>query len=204
LKIRLESINKNFDSIKVIENFSIEFSMKENVCFFGKSGCGKTTLLNIIAGIINADSGSIQGLTEKKISYVFQDKRLLENLSALENVLIVTDGKKKKYEEAKNLLTNMGLFNSMKKMPFELSGGMKQRINIARALIYEPDILIMDEPFSDLDEDMKSGVIDLIKSNTKDVLTLFVTHNWSEAQSFSDKIYKLSGPPLKIDDVIIP
>ena len=196
--IRIENISKSFGSLRVLDDFSLNLEKGKVHCLFGASGCGKTTLLNIIAGIEKPDSGKVMYDEDIRISYIFQEDRLLPWLSAEENILFVMEKEDKQI--ADKYLDIVGLSGFSHYLPSELSGGMKQRVSIARALCCHPDILIMDEPFKGLDQQLKMQMMDHIKDymKTKKVTALFVTHELWEAEYMGDIIYSLKGLPLGI------
>ncbi|HAA43361.1 MAG TPA: ABC transporter ATP-binding protein [Ruminiclostridium sp.] len=203
LELTINNLKKSFGNLKVLDSLNLIFKPNKVYCIFGPSGCGKTTLFNIIAGILPADGGEIKGLEGKKISYVFQEDRLLPWATVEENILFVLESHYKK-EEAKKLsdkyisLVNLSEFKNH--YPHELSGGMKQRVCIARALAFRGDILIMDEPFKGLHLELKKSLMDYIinylKENNKAVF--FITHDIDEALYLGDCIYVFSGPPIKL------
>ena len=125
----------------------------------------------------------------KRISYVFQEPRLFEWLTALENVSIVSNK-----EKAKKLLSLMGLEDAFDKYPTELSGGMKQRVSIARALAYEPDLILLDEPFKGLDEELRREVADTLFKKVKGKTTILVSHD-KEDMKYADTILTLTPSP---------
>ncbi|MDQ5983544.1 MAG: NitT/TauT family transport system ATP-binding protein [Eubacteriales bacterium SKADARSKE-1] len=200
--LSFNKVSKNFGEIKVLDNFSINFPKKGTVCLFGKSGIGKTTILNLIAGLLKPDFGYIEGLDTKKISFAFQDERLLLWNTVIENVSVVVNKKSNidKKEIAKGWLSKVGLLEFCDKKPDELSGGMKQRLVLARALAFDGDIILLDEPFKGLDDASKNTLIDLINEITKDKLVVVVTHSTYEALSLSDTIYVLKGTPIEVVD----
>lgn len=175
--IRLTDICKSFGDKRVLENVSLSFDVGVT-CIMGPSGKGKTTLANIIAGLIPPDSGEISGLEDKKVSMVFQEDRLLEWETAIKNLLFV----RKDTEEAKRLLTAAGLADSMYKKASELSGGMKRRVCLCRALIAEYDLLVLDEPFKGLDSGIKHDVMKMVLDNTVGKTVICITHDHSEAE----------------------
>lgn len=175
--INLQNLTVRYDKKNVITDLSFSFESGKKYAIMGESGCGKTTLLNSIAGLIKHKSGEIIRSSEK-ISYVFQEPRLLPWLNILDNVTIVKDGS---MEKAKEILCKLGLSDALELFPDELSGGMKQRASIARALVYEPDILLLDEPFRALDDATRKYVADYIFENIKDKLVIFVTHDKKDA-----------------------
>ena len=181
MDIRVEKLCKSYQNHQVLNHFSCVFQEKKITCIMGKSGVGKTTLLSILMGIEKADDGSIDGLQGRKISAVFQENRLFENLDAIANIRITT-GKTK--EEITSLLKEMELFEMGKKPVREYSGGMKRRVAIARALLADYDLLLMDEPLKGLDEETKNKVAEIIKKKTIDKTVILVTHDEKECRFF--------------------
>lgn len=181
MDIRVENLCKSYGNNRVLDHFSCVFKEKKTTCIMGKSGVGKTTLLSILMGIEKAESGTIDGLQGKKISVVFQENRLFENLDAVTNIHIAT-GKEK--EEIIPLLKEMDLPEADEKPVMEYSGGMKRRVSIARALLADFDLLIMDEPLKGLDEETKNKVSDVIKKNIHGKTVIFVTHDERECEFF--------------------
>ena len=200
MSLTFNKVSKSFGKIKVLDNFSLDFPEKGTVCFFGKSGIGKTTLLNLIAGIIKPDNGQVLGIDKKKISFAFQDERLLLWSSVIENVSVVVNRKSniERKEIAKKWLEKVGILDFYNKKPEELSGGMRQRLVLARSLACDSDIILLDEPFKGLDDVSKDALIELIKECTKNKLTVVVTHNTYEALKLSDTVHILKGKPIEI------
>lgn len=192
----LDDITKKYGDLVVLKDFKMEIPEKGVLCINGPSGCGKTSLLSIIAGLIKPDSGTLSGFDNKKISYVFQEDRLLPWLSAYGNIKSVIDTNSKYTPDF--WLNSVKLGDSMYKYPDELSGGMQRRVAIARALAFEGDIYILDEPFKGLDETLKLDIMNIIKNLSDQKLVLFVTHDIDEAIYLATKIIKVIGPPLKI------
>ncbi len=176
----------------IINNFSHTFPDNGIFVIMGSSGCGKTTLFSLIAGLIKPDSGEI--ITDaKKIVFNFQEPRLLPWQTALQNVNFVLGGKKDTMEKAKKALSQVGLSEIAELYPDELSGGMQKRVALARALAYAEDgcILLLDEPFSGVDEEAKAELYEIIKSLSQKSLVLLITHDSGEAEKYGDKIIHL-------------
>ncbi|KOF56044.1 hypothetical protein AGR56_03475 [Clostridium sp. DMHC 10] len=186
-----------------MENFNMSFSSDKVHCIFGPSGCGKSTLLNIITGIITSYSGKIEGMEDKSFSYVFQENRLLPWLSVEGNIMFVLESNYSKREAEKiseKYIDLVKLSKFKNNFPRELSGGMKQRVSIARALAYNGDIIVMDEPFKGLDMELKTSLMNFIVNHCKynNKLFIYTTHDTFEAAYMADNIYVFEGPPLKI------
>lgn len=175
--ITVKNLKKSFNGKVVFDGYDLCLPDKGMFYMTGPSGSGKTTLLRIIAGL----DKDFEGTAEHNgvISYVFQENRLIPSLTAYENVYEVCHDK----EKALEMLKQTGLSEDTDKYPPELSGGMNRRVSIARALSYEHDILLLDEPFTALDGEIKSAVISLIKELEKDRLVLLVSHDESEAKA---------------------
>lgn len=201
MEIEIRNARKRFRDQLVLDNFSLKFPEDGTVCLFGPSGCGKSTLLNCLAGLAALDGGEILGLEGKKLSYIFQENRLLPWATACENVAAVLDGENK--ELAAEWLSRVGLGEALGKYPGELSGGMKRRVAIARALAYGGNVLLLDEPFRALDEKIKHEMIDLICKYSSSSLKILVTHDRKEADRMGDVVYFLDGPPLHVVEIFI-
>lgn len=183
MSIEIKGLVKYYDDLQVFENFNASIEEGKVTCIMGPSGCGKTTLLSILMGIEKVNSGIIKGLENKRRSAVFQEDRLCENLSALTNIRLVctSDVSKKDILAA---LNKVGLSSSEYKPVRELSGGMKRRVAIVRALLSDFDILYLDEPFKGLDSDIKETVINFTKEKCNNGKTvIMVTHDQNEAES---------------------
>jgi NitT/TauT family transport system ATP-binding protein len=182
LDIKLENITKTFGSKRILNNFCANFKDKKINMLKGPSGFGKTTILNIIMGLCQPDSGNIFGVKGRYISCVFQNKRLLVKESAKVNVTCVINSLQKQQEKALYWLQKLGLSQKDCNENVEnLSGGMQQLVSIARALAAPKQILLLDEPFVGLDKNLKNRVFEIIKQETKDILTILVTHDESFA-----------------------
>jgi len=208
--IKLESVNKRYSGTLILQDISFSLENGKSLSIIGPSGCGKTTILYMIAGLIHPSTGIIT-LNEKEIkepdsrtAFILQDYGLLPWKTVFENVSLGM--KIKKYSKDKilsiseRILTDLGIFNHKDKYPATLSGGEKQRVAIARALSTEPEILLMDEPFSSLDtltrEKLQQTIYDI---HDKGKLTLItVTHSIEEAVFLGDTILVMDGAPGRI------
>ena len=183
MEIRLKNICKSYGGKQVLNNVNLTLAPGQITCMMGASGIGKTTLVGILAGTVKADSGEILGLEPDggKVSLVFQEDRLLEWETALANVLFVVNPAHKYVEQAKRLLVQAGLSDSINKKVPELSGGMKRRVCICRALIADYDLLILDEPFKGLDSETKPVIMRMVKEHLREgTCVLCVTHDAAE------------------------
>lgn len=203
MRIEIKHATKQFGEKFVLRDFSALFPEKGVLCLFGPSGCGKTTLLNCIAGLVRLDSGEVTGMENRRISFLFQEDRLLPWVSAEENIAAVLRGSRERnLREARALLAQVGLAGEADKRPHELSGGMRQRVAIARALAFGGNLYLMDEPFHALDDGSKQEIISLFREKTPDCLKILVTHDKREAELLADEIWILEGPPLEIMHII--
>lgn len=203
MNIEVKNLKKTFGQKVIFDNFNIEIKENKVNCILGKSGCGKSTFLNILCQSISKDYGTINGIDNKSISYIFQEDRLIEWLTVEENINMIL---KKKYAGqelkfiCKKYLSMVGMDKEIKNYPNKLSGGMRQRINIARAFAYPSKLVLMDEPFKSLDIKNKF----LIMKNLKDILkkenrtVIFVTHDIDEALYLGDIIYVFGDKPTKV------
>jgi NitT/TauT family transport system ATP-binding protein len=204
------------EPVTALQNVNLEIKQGEFVCLVGPSGCGKTTLLRTVADLQQPTSGKItvRGQSpreirlQKKYGIVFQSPVLYDWRTVRRNVCMPMElmGLPKKYrtETVTEMLELVGLYDFGKKYPHELSGGMQQRVGIARALAIKPEILLMDEPFSALDEFTKEKLNEdllTIWSKTNKTI-LFVTHNISEAVFLSDRVVVLSPHPGRVSAVV--
>lgn len=201
--LRIENLNKNYAEIPIYRDFSIDFTEGIITCILGPSGCGKTTLLNIIGGITLPDSGSFYGFEGKIMSYIFQDPRLLPWKTVRGNIEFVMDSshddmERKKESDRLISLVELDGFDSY--YPSRLSGGMRQRVSIARAFACHSDIILMDEPLKGLDVTLKQNMIRTFtriwKTDRRTVI--FVTHDVDEAILLGEEIIVMSRPPVQI------
>ena len=185
--MKINNLSKKFGSKVIFDNFSLELQENGVNYILGESGIGKTTILRIIAGLDRDFKGEIIP-QNAKISCVFQEPRLFPRLSVKENVEIVTEASKYKVED---LLELLELENEANSLPSSLSGGMKMRASIARALYHDGEIYLMDEPFAALNDELKARALPKIFELLKGKTVIIVTHNVEEANKFADKIINL-------------
>ena len=185
--LKLINISKSFEEKSVINGFSFEFPERGLVTVTGESGKGKTTLLNIIAGLLKQDGGSVEN-GYPSLSYYFQDDRLFPWLSAKRNIEIALDGVANKKECAEYWLDVMELSEFADHIPDKLSGGMKQRVALARALAYPSKLVLLDEPFSSVDEELHKKLYEVIKKEAKERLVIMVTHDPADVSEINIEI----------------
>lgn len=188
--LKATDIHKAFGENTVLDGFSHEFSESKVTVVLGKSGCGKSTLLNILMGLQKPDSGEIIKPENCRISAVFQENRLCENLTASANIRLVT-GKRYSKAQIASELAAIGLSGCEDKPVRTLSGGMKRRTALLRALLAEYDILYLDEPFKGLDSDTKRVVLNYCKEKTGGKTVILVTHDEDECEFLADEIIRL-------------
>ena len=179
MSIKIDDLCKNYGEQTIFHHYNACFADNSVTCIMGPSGCGKTTLVRILAGLEKKDAGTIEGIEGTLQAVVFQEDRLCEHLSVKMNLRLVcatnvTD------EELETQLQAVGLVGTLDKRVSHLSGGMKRRVAIVRALIAEHDILIMDEPFKGLDEELKQLVITHVRKKSKGKIVLIVLHDTQE------------------------
>lgn len=204
----LDRINKGFAGLEVLKDLTMQEEENRIVCILGPSGAGKTTLLNIISGVIKADSGQISGFAGHRISYLFQEPRLLPWKTVRENIDFVLKDKLVRVEREQAIdryLEMVELSEFASYYPAKLSGGMKQRVSIARAFAYPADILLMDEPFKGLDTQLKMSLIkSFIKLWILDRRSVFfVTHDIQEAVLIGHVVYVLTDRPAQVKGSVI-
>ena len=201
--IKLVNVSKFYavekETIKVLDGINLEIPQNKITIILGRSGCGKTTLLRLVSGLEEFDQGEILGSKSKKKAYVFQEDRLMPWLNVKKNITFGIN--KNEIDDAKidKIIDTVGLNKFYSAYPSQLSGGMKQRVSIARAFAYNPDFIMMDEPFSALDfftrEQMQNELLRINK--TLKCSILFVTHSIDEALTLGDKIVILEKGIIK-------
>lgn len=188
--IEVRGVSKAYEDKCIFENFSLKIAKNETTILMGPSGSGKTTLLNMMMNLEFPDKGSILGLENQKFAAVFQEDRLCDMLSVKSNIKIVLNSKNKP-EDIDGHLESVGLEKELLTTAKNLSGGMKRRVAIVRAMMADSDIIIMDEPFKGLDEKAKTRCMDYIKSHTDKKTLIISTHDEREAIYMGGNIIRI-------------
>jgi ABC-type sugar transport system ATPase subunit len=211
--LEVKNISKKFKNQQVLKEICFNVDAHQTLSILGKSGCGKSTLLKIIAGIETVDGGKVNlqnqnvlslPAQKRKIVYLFQEALLFPNMNVFENIafgLKIRNIKKHIINtKVKDMLLQLELDGYDKKMPHELSGGQKQRVAFGRALILNPPLILLDEPFSSLDVETRSNMQQLYKKIAKEyqITALFVTHDLKEALLMGDKICFMENGVLEV------
>ena len=178
--LTIRDICKSFEGRSVLEDVSFDFPEAAVTALRGPSGCGKTTLVNIILGLIEPDAGDVLMPASARTAAVFQEDRLIEHFSAARNVRLtapasVTD------EQIRSALSELGLAQEGEKRVSEFSGGMRRRVAVIRAALFQPQFLLLDEPFKGLDEEMRARTAAFLRRNCAQATTILVTHDETEA-----------------------
>ena len=219
--VHFQNVSKTFlapktgHPIRVLDQINLHVNVGELVALVGPSGCGKSTLLNMVAGLESCTEGSItfdRARPAVRLSVVFQQPRLVEWLSAAENITLVLEASvpdpKERLHIAMDLLGKVQLSNHAHTWPQFLSGGQRQRVAIARAFAMHPDVLLLDEPFSALDEFTARHLRDLVQrlwledTGKQKPTGLLVTHNLMEAAFLADRIVVLGGTPARMLETV--
>ena len=174
--LTIRGICKSFEGRPVLEDVSFDFPEAAVTALRGPSGCGKTTLVNIILGLIEPDAGEVLLPASARTAAVFQEDRLIEHFSAARNVRLtapasVTD------EQIRSALSELGLAQEGEKRVSEFSGGMRRRVAVIRAALFQPQFLLLDEPIKGLDEEMRARTAAFLRRNCAQATTILVTHD---------------------------
>lgn len=191
MAIKVNNLNLAFGDKLVLDGFSMEFPESGVVALIGPSGCGKTSLLRVICGLQKPDSGTVEDAFNP--SLMFQDDRLFPWLDARRNIAEVSDR-----QTAERLLSQLGLEDEITAKPDTLSGGMRRRVALARAIAYGGGALLLDEPFKGMDDGLKESVYKLIIAESKSRVVIVVTHDENEARALGADIVRFTGPPLQL------
>ncbi len=200
--IEIRDLKKSFKNTVLYDGFNISFEENKVTCIIGPSGCGKTTLLRIMAGLEPFEKGKVTGIRKGDISFVFQEDRLLPWFSVYQNIELVLRSKMRGSESEGRIMEILDLLDmkeARNMMPDELSGGMQRRVAIGRALAYDSDIILMDEPFKGLDEKLKNEILDELTKvwDRYHKTIILVTHDLADAFRLADTIYEFSGCPVR-------
>jgi NitT/TauT family transport system ATP-binding protein len=208
-------LNSRDEPVHALAPIDLDVYPGEFVCLIGPSGCGKSTLLSIIGGLTKPDTGqvslageSVTGPAANTVAFVFQDYTLLPWRTVERNVELGLQLRKTPRDQRKDIVARsiavVGLTDYAKAYPAELSGGMQQRVAVARALAVEPSVLLMDEPFGALDEQTRMVLGDDLSEivSTAGQITLFVTHSLSEAVYLADRVVVMSARPGRVKEII--
>ena len=214
--VNVRNVSKSYGDVEALRDLSLAFPRGQLTSLLGPSGCGKTTLLKIIAGLLKADAGEIE-VNGRQVtgpgpdrSFVFQDFALLPWSNVLRNVAFGLElrrvAKAEREETARQLIMQVGLAGFELRYPHELSGGMRQRVGLARALAVDAEVVLMDEPFSAVDEQTRrkfqEDLLSLVRNQNKTFI--FVTHSIEEAVYVSDQIAILLPRPSRVSEIIRP
>ena len=207
--IKLVNVGKFYEvekeQVKVLDGVDLELSAHKITVILGRSGCGKTTLLRLVAGLETFEQGKIEAAEVKRKAYVFQEDRLMPWLTVRKNITFGLKDKEVEHKKIDDIIEMVGLTKFESAYPSQLSGGMKQRTSIARAFAYNPDFIMMDEPFSALDyftrEQMQKELLRIHHKTNCSIL--FVTHSIDEALMLGDKIVILEKGIIKSQYEII-
>jgi len=208
--ITIRGLTKTFDDVVLYKDFDLDIPKGKVVSVFGPNGCGKSTLINMISGILDHDSGQIlfDGKTarETRIGYVFQNYReaVFPWSRAIDNIRYPLQflglSKAERDDRVEELLTSFDVKIDLNRYPYELSGGQQQLVSIMRALVVDPEVLFLDEPFSALDYEMTLFLRDRLQKvlTDRDVTTLLVSHDLDEAVMLADEILLLTKKPTQV------
>ena len=185
--LKINNISFSYDNKQIFKDFSLDINDGDRICLFGESGCGKTTLIRLIANLEKPQKGEITN--NKTISYCFQENRLLPFKSVLENITLYGADENKAIE----ILTNLGLEDAENYNISELSGGMERRVALARALAQNFDVLLLDEPFTGLDENNITVASNVINEYLGNKTLILVTHSKDEAEKLGCKLVELNS-----------
>ncbi|RYV03932.1 hypothetical protein SOPP22_01860 [Shewanella sp. OPT22] len=211
--LKLENLHYHIEGNQIVSELSLSLNAGEILCLLGASGCGKTAVLKLVAGLLKPNRGNIviagqcvEGkqfvpTQQRNIGFVFQDYALFPHLTVAENISfgLNQQPKKQQAERVKECLRLVDLQNYHERYPHELSGGQQQRVAVARALAPKPKILLMDEPFSNIDCHLKSSIMEELRMifKAQGVTVIFVTHSQQEAKTFADKVAEMESGTIK-------
>ncbi len=199
MALKLEKLSKTFDNKEILKKVDFEFEKGNCYVISGESGCGKTTMLNLIAGYLEPDSGCIIKEDNVRIDYLFQDEILFSNLTVKENMFLkytcLSEDLKSFENDSLRILKKFNIDDLIHRKVALLSGGERQRVQLANVMLSEPDLILMDEPTSKLDKRNKHQIIESINSNFRDKTLIIVSHEYEERYDNMIKL-KLKGGQL--------
>lgn len=192
MELKVNGLSKSFGNLEVLKNINLTFQPGLIYCLMSPSGSGKTTFFRILLGLERADSGSVEGMERVRTSAVFQENRLCEAFTPVDNVAMVMPGsgfrnRKRACEELLQLLPE----ESLSRPTATLSGGMKRRVAIVRALSVPAGLVLMDEPFTGLDEETKKNVMEYIRERAKGKLVIISTHQQEDVELLGGVLVRL-------------
>ncbi len=209
MMLELQEVTKSYHGQLILDRVSMEVAANEVTGLLGPSGCGKSTILKMLAGFVQPDSGLVRRGSER-VGFVFQEHRLIPWKTAGENVSFSLRAsglaKKEALRQTQHMLQRVGLGDCIDHYPNQLSGGMCQRVSIARALAIEPDILLLDEPFSSLDMELKHNLLDFFRvlvQEHREMTVLYVTHSPSELKGLAHSVYQMNSE-RRLEKIILP
>ncbi len=189
MDVTFRDVTVRYGEKAVFSHFTHTLSFSGVTALMGASGVGKTTFLRVLCGLEKPQSGTVEGFPAR-FTYLFQENRLLPWLDTLQNVALASDE-----AAAKGALEAVGLGAELRAKPAALSGGMRRRAALARALAHSSEFLLLDEPFAGLDENLRASLLPLLKTEAQRRPVLFVTHDLREAQSLGAAVLELHGSP---------
>jgi len=181
MDIQVIQLSKQYEDKMIFHNLNATFQEGRINCLMSASGAGKTTLIHILMGLVKPDSGELRGISGKRIAAVFQEDRLIEHWNAIQNIRLVCDKAVTEQRMAQDLF-KVGLEEGTDKPVKNYSGGMRRRVAIVRAMLAKSDLIILDEPFKGLDDNLKSQVMDYVNRSSEGKTVIIVTHDKEEAQ----------------------
>jgi len=206
--INIKDLEYQYKNAKDLYTYNLEVKEQEIVAILGQSGSGKSTLLDVLAGFIEASKGSILfnekellkvSVEKRPLSILFQNHNLFEHLSVQKNILLGLGKIKEEHiKKVQNILKEVGLEDFEASIVSQLSGGQQQRVALARVLIRKEPILLLDEPFTGLDEETRSNMLDLVQKITREhaLHTIMVTHEIQDCKRIANKVYKMQNHKL--------
>ncbi len=206
--LRCNGLSKKFGQKTVLESFSCSLRRGEVMGIVGPSGCGKTTILRMIAGLEQPTSGTVELVhPDARLAYIFQEERLIPWFTVQENIRFVLSQKHQERtssELVRDALEAVRLIGYADYYPDQLSGGMRQRVALARGLAYQPDIFLMDEPFSGLDFPLRMQMIEFLDELLKEtgISVIFISHDTREITHLCDRVAVLNGSPGRLGHII--